>query len=39
MDEQTKVNTDDIRNLVAEGVIENVQDSDEQTDNLEQDME
>lgn len=34
MDEQTKVNTDDIRNLVAEGVIENVQDQDDNSGEL-----
>lgn len=33
--QQTEFNTDDIRNLVEEGVIENVQDSDECADNVE----
>lgn len=33
--EQTKMNNDSIENLVAEGVIENVQDKDEQTNNVE----
>lgn len=31
---QTTVNEDDIRNLVAEGVIENVYDTDESTDKM-----
>lgn len=31
---QTEFNTDDIRNIVEEGVIENVQDSDERTDKV-----
>jgi len=33
---QTEFNTDDIRNLVEEGVIENVQDKDECSDSVEQ---
>ncbi len=32
---QTELNTDDIRNLVEEGVIENVQCEDISTDNME----
>lgn len=35
MNEQTKVNEDSIRNLVAEGVVENVQSEDEQTEPME----
>lgn len=31
---QTEFNNDDIRNIVEEGVIENVQDSDECTDKV-----
>ena len=31
---QTEVNKDSIRNLVAEGVIENVQGENERTDNV-----
>ena len=36
MNQQTEMNTDDIRNLVEEGVIENVQDTNERTDEVEQ---
>ena len=32
--EQTKINSDSIENLVAEGVVENVQDKDEQTESV-----
>ena len=39
MNQQTEMNTDDIRNLVEEGVIENVQGEDECADNVEPDME
>lgn len=34
MNEQTKINEDDIRNLVAEGVIENVQYQDDSSGEL-----
>ena len=37
--EQTKINTDDIRNIVAEGEIENVQGEDECAGELGPDME
>lgn len=36
MSEQTTVNTDSIKNLVAKGEVENVQYPDEQTDKVEQ---
>lgn len=36
---QTEFNTDDIRNIVEEGVIENVQGEDERTDNVEPHLE
>lgn len=36
---QTEFNNDDIRNIVEEGVIENVQGEDERTDSVGQDME
>ena len=39
MDEQNKVNTDSIRNLVDEGVIENVQGEEVSTDELERPVE
>ena len=35
MDEQNKVNNDSIRNLVEEGVVENVQGEDTETDDVE----
>lgn len=34
MNEQTKINEDDIRNIVAEGVIENVQYQDDSSGEL-----
>ena len=36
---QTEFNTDDIRNIVEEGVIENVQGEDECTDSVEPHLE
>ena len=37
--QQTKVNTDDIENLVMKGDVENVQDQDESAGQLGKDME
>ena len=37
--QQTKVNIDDIENLVMKGDVENVQDQDPGADGLEQNME
>lgn len=39
MNEQTTVNTDSIENLVAKGVVENVQDKNGETDKVEQTVE
>lgn len=39
MNEQTTVNTDSIKNLVAKGEVENVQRPNEQTDKVEQTVE
>lgn len=38
MNKQTTVNTDSIENLVAKGVVENVQDKNSEADKVEQDI-